>query len=594
MTESRLKSIWSWYSGKGHAVRILLGASILLAAFLLLYISARAMQYRRFASVGTQMLIPEDAQGYVHLLEFERTFSSWEQTSFWDSVRSGPARDLLDEFLEILGPIDGRTLSMHRIEQQLEDADTAGATRDRIFQLIGKDLACGLRAEGNAIEVIAVTRLGFGEFMLFPFIRAFGGGVTTSLTAEEVRGITVFTLDQGSIPIHAVFHGPFVFLSNNTDLLVDSVALTQRPVDRPASSGGVAIELDLAALQSAGNPDIDLLTHDVNEWLALASPPLSLTQWDSILIEPSLDANTFSVAFSGTCRDAVGQSGSGALSLTAPLWPGAPITFGGTIDLEKSFNVVLNTTRDLARNRKLMQDNPDLEMLTRFVESLQRDGFNRKVLGHLEDRVAVSIGSITTRDLIDGSELGTPVLVAVAPSRKGEQAIQALMEMIRKIAIAEFNYDPAQKNLFEDASRNGISVTRVNPDAVPIWKGRLAPAFAAANGVFIATSHDDIIDSVVDRLSGNGGSPVRGSIHCRGTDITRDVARVAPFLASYEVDLLQQRDGMQVRARLERENPRVGGESSEEYDARIGNLWNRYFEQLNDEKVDAINDDWSR
>ncbi len=223
-----MRRAWDWYRARRWWWKALLGAPVALVAFAVLFLVARALQYRSASRVAAGEYVPEGAQVVVRLPDAARQWSRIQSTDFWKALRTKLLRDPavrreINAALKEAG-VGGRI-------EDFDDRRTAERTHgllteDTLLRIMGRDAMVALRFADSARPAgfCAATRLGFWDYAIAPF-------ASWVLPSESIAGTRCYKFGS----IRAAVVGAIAVASDDKALLAS--ALRRRGRALPGAAG---------------------------------------------------------------------------------------------------------------------------------------------------------------------------------------------------------------------------------------------------------------------------------------------------------------------------------------------------------------------
>ena len=392
---------WRWLRARRWWVQLLAAIVLLPVLLILLYVAVRSLQYGA-AEKDSGAYVPSTANVVLRARDLETHSARIRDSAGWRVFQRRILKDpmLRRELNELLVAQGAPSLD------DLEDERKPFAKNlPRALHAIGADLVATLEVKQSlaAAPFCAIVRLRWLHFLATPFARLF-------LPSESVGGEKCLIVRRDRQELRIVFAGALAIVSNDRALLEQALRRkgreeeTERPIEgRLVFEGSPGLLQLRRSLQQSGlfpyvkwdtarglavSADLRESTvyfdarFDRAEPSRVAPPPSSIRAWAPLATSGLLVQNT---------------GGGDLISwLRSVFPPGAP-------------DAVSRNVQDALR-------------------TLDDGGLSSKVLPQLRDGLAI----LTGIDEVDGSVV--PTLTLVLPANDPQAAVDALNELVRKIA----------------------------------------------------------------------------------------------------------------------------------------------------------------
>jgi len=392
---------WKWFRARKWWLQLILGLVLVPLAIAILYVAARSLQYAS-AERDAGAYVPATANVVVRARNLEGHLRRIRESSAWRVLQRKLLKDpvLRKEINDLLQESGAPTLD------DLEDERKPFARhQETVLHAIGSDVIATLRVKEAlpSAPFCAIVRLRWLHYLAAPFARFV-------LPTEKIGGETCLVVRQGNQEIRVAFAGSLAIAGSDKYLLEDALKRKGREEEsaRPVE-GRMVFE---------GSPGLQRIRKSIQD-----SGLFPYVKW------PTARA----VAVTADLRDDV-MVVDGAIDKAEPLHPTAPpLVIRSWAPVETSGIMITNTGgQDLIAWVRSLIVAGSKEMLSQSLQdalqTLDEGGLSSKVLPLLQDGMAVMTGVSEQ----DGRVL--PTLTLVLPSSDPTAAVNALNELVKKIA----------------------------------------------------------------------------------------------------------------------------------------------------------------
>lgn len=244
-----MRALWNWYKARRWWTKILVGLPTVLLAVALLYVLVRAVQYQGATGASAAEFLPAGADATLRISDAAGHWERIKRTPFWKILQGRMLRDpavrrALNTALSLgdLPPYEELT------DPRFVDRQTRGMLdEDRVLALAGRDvvLAVKLGPGPDGVRFVTATRLGFGYYLLLPF-------VPLALDSRQVQGHACLDAQGFTLSIQDA-----VVVVSNDDAMM-AAALRRKGPREPSKK---PVELSVAF---DGSPLLSEVRRDLN------------------------------------------------------------------------------------------------------------------------------------------------------------------------------------------------------------------------------------------------------------------------------------------------------------------------------------------
>lgn len=460
--------LWTWYRGRRGWLQALLAALLLPMLAVLLYGSARSLQYAA-AEKDPGAYVPAGANVVVRARGLEAHLARIQETAAWRSVQKKFLKDpvLRRQINALLQANGAPTLD------DLEDERKPYARyQSRVVNAVGDDLIATLKVRDQVSKAAfcAIVRLRWLHYLATPFARFV-------LPTETIDGEKVLVIRDGPQEIRVAFVGSLALISSDKGLLTQALRREGRePLDdrpllaRVTFEGSPGLLAVRKSLQDAG-------VAPYVKWETARSASVGVDVQDAtVRVEVTLD------------RAQPLHSGASPppVRAWAPLsTSGLFLTNTGGADLMAWLQGLVPATgpRD-----------PAMQNVQQALQTLNDAGLNTGLLPLLQD----GMGLVTGVEEREGRAYTAFALIL--PSRDPAAAVEAMNKMIRKIAGSWGDSKYFQSIPVGDVTMNSWSW----PDGLQV-NDLLSPTYAGVGEFFVLGNNAPFTEAVVRAAAAGGG-----------------------------------------------------------------------------------------
>jgi hypothetical protein len=459
---------WAWFRSRrrGWQIAIVLGG--LPGVALLAYVAVRTLLFAA-GEKEAGFYVPSGSNVVVRIRELERHWQRIQHTAAWTVLRRRLLKDPA-----IRGAINAGLLEAGiPTLDDLEDERRGGSAVEALFlRGAGRDAVLSAQVEdsfGSARWCVA-TRLRWSDFLLTPL-----GSLV--LPSENLGGRSVLCLRDAKPEIFIAFAGALALASNDREMLKRAFERTgqSRAGARPLE---VHVDFDRSRALQEGRRTLE-------EWGLF--PELKLQS--ARALEGSLDidesAAFVDLALPGAEAIHPGLSSPAALARLAPeTCSGFLVTNTGLADVHERLRRILAAPAggDVVRQNA-----------KEALETLDDGGLARALLPAIDPGLAILTG-VEER----GGRV-YPAFALVMPSKRPQEAVAALREMIRKLGHEEAEGRIQSRKIDE------VEMFEFRwPEMLQV-NDFLLPCFAALPDLFILGNNERFTEEVILAAAAGGG-----------------------------------------------------------------------------------------
>lgn len=459
---------WAWYLRRGWLPRIAIGLPLVILAGVLLYVGARAVQYRMGEQDAGVFLPPRlDVELRVHDLA-----GHWKRIALTDAWRTIDRKILGNRSFrrQLNGALTGAGLPTL---DELEDVRKGAVLSEaRVMRLAGRDAAFGARIPAllESARFCVATRLRFTEFLLVPFAR-------WALTNEMAGGVRIHRLKDGKREYFLAFSGSVAVVSNDAELLAEALG---KPGRRSSPARPVEGRMEFERSRALADFRKGLTESGLFPYLKLQGARAARFSADAgeSAIFVDVDVDGASAAQEGEVSESfrrfIPAAGSGYLATSA-----------GIQDIYawlKSLGRQAGGETFLSKNAR------------EAFEMLESVGFAEDFL----TRVDPGLILVTGGEEREGRMY--PGLVLIVPSKDPKGALEAINATVQKIS------GKRAEGRREMRSVGDVDVYSWRwPEALEI-NDFLRPCYAALPGAVVFGNNVAFTETVIDAASGRSGA----------------------------------------------------------------------------------------
>ncbi len=213
-----MRFIWSWYRARRWWAKALIGAPVVLAAAVLLFIVVRFGMYQATSRTSAGEFTPSSAQV---VLRCTGGAGQWERFQKSDAGKAILTKALRDT--SIRGPINdalkaNKLPTLNDLDDRRWHDKNGGTFREAsILGFVGRDLMVAQRMADRPDQTrfCAATKIGFWHYCLTPF-----AGIVPGLDRIDIAGTKCLKIDGKFI----AFVGPIAVISDDTALMAEALA----------------------------------------------------------------------------------------------------------------------------------------------------------------------------------------------------------------------------------------------------------------------------------------------------------------------------------------------------------------------------------